>query len=324
MLAASVAAAPPLEPPAVRSVSQGLAATEDRIGALVVGQPGRHVGVADDHRARRARPGRYRAVLVRHLVELAVPTVVRRPATSCPSLRVIGRRRVGPRSHRAPGRRRPPWPCPCSVGVERNDGVERRVVRFDLLEVGLQRLGGDQLLASQPARQHPCRQPARSIAHGRRGQLSVDHGCSLPSTLVRYACPSTVPSPCTGASPSSLPCQSGPLRCCVSRQPVAAPTPAHAAPTTRAHAPTAAAAARATAPPGPRATTPAGCCSAAASTRSAHAGTLAVRAAQAHRARSTPRRAQPRPQRRTGHGGRAWRSVAQGSLFSPAAQASRL
>jgi hypothetical protein len=163
-------------------------------------------------------------------------------------------------------------------------------VRFDLLEVGLQRLGGGQLLASQPARQHPCRQPARSIAPWPPRTALGRSWLFAPFDVGAVRVPSTVPSPRTGASPSNLPCQSGPLRCCcVSRQPVAAPTPAHAAPTT----------------PGPcsHSCRCSSCnCSHLACglprlrvaarqllpTRSAHAGTLAVRAAQAHRVR--PRR----------------------------------
>jgi len=70
MPAATAAAAPPLDPPAVRSGFHGLLVRpKDVVRALVVGQEGRHVGVADEDRASSSEAGRDRSILVGDPVE---------------------------------------------------------------------------------------------------------------------------------------------------------------------------------------------------------------------------------------------------------------
>jgi len=81
-----------------------------------------------------------------------VPTVVRRYGNV---VRVFER-------HRDAVERAPDLISP-KGSVGRDDRIDRRIVPFDPLEVGVQGLDGGQLPPSQPARQHACRQLAGSI-----------------------------------------------------------------------------------------------------------------------------------------------------------------
>ena len=67
---ATAAAAPPLEPPAVRPRCQGFdVRAENRVCTLIVAEEWRDVRMADDHRAGRAEPSGDRAILVGDAVE---------------------------------------------------------------------------------------------------------------------------------------------------------------------------------------------------------------------------------------------------------------
>ena len=140
-----------------RGVPRVVARAEDRVVGLPVPRQGRGVGLAEDHRARAAQPPHRLRVVLGHVVPGGQPArrsharglvgVLDRHRHAVQRADVVaaGQRRVG--GVRGSAR---------AVGVERDDGVQRAVERFDAGQVVLQQLAARHVATADGLGQRMC------------------------------------------------------------------------------------------------------------------------------------------------------------------------
>ena len=121
-----------MNPGGARRVPRVIGGTEDRIEGLPIPRQCRGVGLAEDHRACAAQPSNGLGIALGHMVPASRPQVVRMPAVSYVSLIVIGTPCSGPMtSPRASAASASSAARRAPVGIERDNGIERRVQPFD-------------------------------------------------------------------------------------------------------------------------------------------------------------------------------------------------
>ncbi len=138
-------------------VPRVVARPEDRVVGLPVARHGRGVGLAEDHRTRTAQPPHRLGVVIGHVVPGG------QPARGPHSRRLIGvldgHRHAVQRADVIAARERRVGGIggnTRAVGVERDDGVQRAVERFDAGQVVLQQLAARQVATPDGLRQRMC------------------------------------------------------------------------------------------------------------------------------------------------------------------------